>query len=178
MFLSVMFLSVTLLSVMFPVMSLSVFHALSGKPPDQSGAGRIIEVGESCHHLFCCSHTGPAAAALWLGSRHTKFILPAIAVPVMKFMAFYLLPFPEIGKAAVGPQGYVSKPAGFPGPVSVALQDPCHGINRSVGSLQTVQQIDGIPPHSARMGIPDAAAAATESRMVLFAARASPWFSG
>ena len=122
-----MFLSVTLLSVMFPVMSLSVFHALSGKPSDQSGAGRIIEVGESCHHLFCCSHTGPAAAALWLGSRHTKFILPAIAVPVMKFMAFYLLPFPEIGKAAVGPQGYVSKPAGFPGPVSVALQDPCHG---------------------------------------------------
>lgn len=144
-----MFLSVILpamaLSVILPAMALSVFHALSGKPPDQSGAGGIIEVWKTCHHLFFCSHTGPAAAALWLDSRHTKFFLPAIAVPVMKFMAFYLLPFPEKGKAAVGLQGYVSKPAGFPGPVSAALQNPCHGINRSVGSLQTVQQIEVSP---------------------------------
>ena len=99
-------------------------------------------MGESGHHPFHRSHAGPVTAAVWLDRRHAKFILPAPAVPVMKFMAFYLCPLLKKGKAAIGPQGYVSKPAGFSGPVSMAPQNTCHGIIRSVSPLQTVQQIE------------------------------------
>ena len=84
MFLSVMFLSVTLLSVMFPVMSLSVFHALSGKPPDQSGAGRIIEVGETIPVVLTDMDAGIVSSDGWFSCDTVHAVI--FTVIVMKFM--------------------------------------------------------------------------------------------